>query len=142
MNKLKEVIVKLPVDTSIKTKCIIPLLKWFQRNVDKDINKISLRKNKEGEVENDDIKDKLIFKVLCDVDASNDKVNKEDFHVVISKGVTGTEMSYALSALLSVVIAHENANGDKWSVDGFLHYIGVMIKGSEIGVPEKETEND
>jgi hypothetical protein len=135
---MKEVVVvKLPINGNLKNKSMLALLRWFQRNVDTEIKKITISKNKEKDIDNDDDeKDKIIFKVTCDIDSSNEKLNKEDFHVTISKGVTGTEMSYAISALLSVIIAHENSMNNKLSIDGFLHYIGTIMKESEIGLPK------
>jgi hypothetical protein len=69
-----------------------------------------------------------------------DKPDACDFSVRIRKGTTGIEMTYALVTLLNVVYAHEETNGSKMSIDGFVHWLGLLLKDSQIGIPKGEDE--
>lgn len=70
----------------------------------------------------------------------NNKPDASDFSVHIRKGTSGTEMAYALTALLNVVYAHEEMNGNKMSIDGFMHWLGLLLKDSRIGIPKGEDD--
>lgn len=87
-------------------------------------------------------RNKTIFKVTNDKKSKNEAVDLNDFKVSISAGTTAAEMSYSLVALLTVVFEHENANGNSFTIDSFLHYIGMLMKDTEIGVPKDGVNND
>lgn len=83
---------------------------------------------------------KTIFKVTCKktITDTSETLDLNELQVNISKGTTGAEMSYAIVALLSVVLAHQNANGDKMSIRGFLNLIEMMMEDMQIGIPKDE----
>lgn len=87
-------------------------------------------------------KNKTIFKVTNDKRTKNEALDLNDFKLTISAGVTAAEMSYALVALLSVILEHENDHGNEFTVDSFLHYIGMLMKDMEVGVPKDGNSND
>ncbi|MBR4889736.1 MAG: hypothetical protein IKU15_00270 [Clostridia bacterium] len=66
------------------------------------------------------------------------KEETSDYIVQIRKGTTGEEMTYSLTALLQVVLAHEETQGNTFTVDGFINYLGMLLKDSMIGVPEDD----
>lgn len=80
---------------------------------------------------------KTIFKVSCGKMETKD-VDISDYKVDISRGVTGQDMTYALITLLTVVHSHEVNNGSKLSIDGFMNYLGTLMKNVEIGVPKDD----
>ena len=86
-------------------------------------------------------RNKTIFSVTNDKRSKNEAVDLNDFKIKISAGTTAAEMSYALVVLLSVVLEHENEHGNNFTVDSFLHYIGMLMKDMEVGIP-KEDHND
>ena len=69
---------------------------------------------------------------------TSETLDLNELQVNISKGTTGAETSYAIVALLSVVLAHQNANGDKMSIRGFLNLIEMMMEDMQIGIPKDE----
>ena len=85
-------------------------------------------------------KNKTIFKVTNDKRNKNEALDLNDFKITISKGTTAAEMAYSLVVLLSVVLEHENANGNTFTVDSFLHYIGMLMKDMEVGIPKGEDD--
>lgn len=85
-------------------------------------------------------KNKTIFKVTNDKRNKNEVLDLNDFKITISKGTTAAEMAYSLVVLLSVVLEHENANGNTFTVDSFLHYIGMLMKDMEVGIPKGEDD--
>jgi len=76
-------------------------------------------------------RNKQIFKVTGDI-----VDDSESFGVAISAGTSGKEMLYALSALLSVILAHENITDKPLSMDGLLSMVKAIMRDSEIGVPK------
>ena len=85
-------------------------------------------------------KNKTIFKVTNDKRNKNEALDLNDFKITISKGTTAAEMAYSLVVLLSVVLEHENANGNTFTIDSFLHYIGMLMKDMEVGIPKGEDD--
>lgn len=86
-------------------------------------------------------KNKTIFKVTNDKRDKNEVLDLNDFKVTISEGVSGPEMAYALVILLSVVLEHENADKLNFTIDSFLHYLGMLMKDMQIGVPKGDSED-
>ena len=86
-------------------------------------------------------KNKTIFKVTNDKHNKNEVLDMNDFKVTISKGTSAAEMAYSLVILLSVVLEHENDNGNTFTVDSFLHYIGMLMKDMQIGIPKGDSED-
>lgn len=82
-------------------------------------------------------KNKTIFKVTNDKRDLNEALDMNDFKVSISKGTTAAEMAYSLVTLLSVVLEHENANGNQFTVESFLHYLGMLMNDMQIGIPQE-----
>lgn len=80
---------------------------------------------------------KTIFKVSCGK-METKTADISDYKVDISRGVTGQDMTYSLIALLTVVYSHEVNNGSKLSIDGFMNYLGMLLKSAEIGVPKDD----
>lgn len=83
-------------------------------------------------------KNKTIFKVTCDTEEINILADKKDYKVSISQGTTGEEMTYAIVALLQVVMAHEEARNNKFSANSFMNYLKILLDNSQIGVPEDD----
>jgi hypothetical protein len=83
-------------------------------------------------------KNKTIFKVTCDTEELNVLADKKDYNVSISQGTTGEEMTYALVALLQVIMAHEEAQNNKFSANSFMNYLKILLDNSQIGVPEDD----
>jgi hypothetical protein len=81
---------------------------------------------------------KTIFKVTCDTDSINEAVDKKDYRVTVSKGTSGEEMTYALVALVQVILAHEEGRDNQFSANAFFNYLKMIIDDSKIGVPEKD----
>lgn len=86
---------------------------------------------------------KTIFKVTCDktITDASEALDLNELRVTISKGVTGPEMSYSIVALLSVVLAHQNKNGDNLTIAGFLNLIKLMMEDMQVGIPKDEVPN-
>lgn len=82
-------------------------------------------------------KTSYVFKVE---NTHTDELNIHKFNIRIRKGTTGLEMTYALIALLNVVYSHEELNGNKMSIDGFMHWLGSLLKDAQIGIPKGENE--
>lgn len=85
-------------------------------------------------------KNKTIFKVTNDKRDLNEALDMNDFKVSISKGTTAAEMAYSLVTLLSVVLEHENANGNQFTVESFLHYLGMLMNDMQIGIPQEDED--
>ena len=85
-------------------------------------------------------KNKTIFKITNDKRDKNEALDLNDFKVTISKGTSATEMAYSLVILLSVVLEHENSNGNQFTVDSFLHYIGMLMKDMAVGIPKEDED--
>lgn len=85
---------------------------------------------------------KTIFKVTCDktITDVSEALDINELRVNISKGVSGPEMTYGIVALLSVVLAHQNANGDNLSIAGFLNLIKMMMEDMQVGIPKEQDE--
>lgn len=83
--------------------------------------------------------EKVIFQVTNSVEEGTEIFDTNNLKVRIDAGVTGMEMSYALVALLEAVLAHENENGNKLTIDGLLHLINVMMKDAQVGVPKEQS---
>ena len=83
-------------------------------------------------------KNKTIFTVKCRLDSIDESVEKRDYNVKITKGVTGEEMTYALVALMQVILAHEESAGNKFSPAAFMNYLKLLIDDSRIGVPQDD----
>ena len=85
-------------------------------------------------------KNKTIFAVTCEVNnkTENPYFDSNDIRVKISAGTTGIEMSDAICALLSVVLANEEANGSTLSLDGFLNHIRLMMNDMKVGIDKGE----
>ena len=81
---------------------------------------------------------KTVFSVKCATDSVNEEVDKKDYKVKITRGVTGEEMTYALVALLQVIMAHEESVGNKFSPNAFMNYIKMLLDDSKIGVPQDD----
>ena len=47
-------------------------------------------------------------------------------------------MTYALVALLQVIMAHEEAVNNKFSANSFMNYLKILLDNSQIGVPEDD----
>lgn len=87
-------------------------------------------------------KNKTIFKVTNDKRDKNEALDLNDFKIMISAGVTASEMAYSLVALLSVILEHEKENGNDFTIDSFLAYIGMLMKDMEIGIPKDQLNDD
>ena len=87
-------------------------------------------------------KNKTIFKVTNDKRDKNEALDLNDFKIMISAGVTASEMAYSLVALLSVILEHEKENGNDFTIDSFLAYIGMLMKDMEIGIPKDQLSDD
>lgn len=87
-------------------------------------------------------KNKTIFKVTNDKRDKNEALDLNDFKIMISAGVTASEMAYSLVALLSVILEHEKENGNDFTIDSFLTYIGMLMKDMEIGIPKDQLSDD
>lgn len=87
-------------------------------------------------------KNKTIFKVTNDKRDKNEALDLNDFKIMISAGVTASEMAYSLVALLSVILEHEKENGNDFTIDSFLTYIGMLMKDMEIGIPKDQLNDD
>jgi hypothetical protein len=83
-------------------------------------------------------RNKTIFKVTNDKRNKNEAFDYNDLKVTISAGTTASEMAYSLIALLTVVYEHEKSNGNDFTIDSFLNYLGMLMKDTEIGVPKDE----
>lgn len=81
---------------------------------------------------------KTIFSVKCSTDSLNEEVDKKDYKVRITRGVTGEEMTYALVALLHVIMAHEESMGNQFSPNAFMNYVKILLDDSKIGVPQDD----
>lgn len=82
-----------------------------------------------------------IFKVTNDKRDKNEAFDYNDLKVSISAGVSAAEMAYSLVALLTVVYEHEKSNGNDFTIDGFLNYLGMLMKDTEIGVPKDNNDD-
>ena len=87
-------------------------------------------------------KNKTIFKVTNDKRDKNEALDLNDFKITISAGVSASEMAYSLVALLTVVFEHEKENGNDFTIDSFLTYIGMLMKDMEIGIPKDQFNDD
>lgn len=86
-------------------------------------------------------RNKTIFAVKMENKGSdNDYFDMNNINITITKGVKGVEMAYSICALLAVVMAKENESGNKFTVDSFLHYIGMLMKDVAIGIPNPEVK--
>ena len=81
---------------------------------------------------------KTIFSVKCSTDSLNEEVDKKDYKVRITRGVTGEEMTYALVALLHVIMVHEESMGNQFSPNAFMNYVKMLLDDSKIGVPQDD----
>ena len=79
---------------------------------------------------------KTIFSVKCSTDSLNEEVDKKDYKVRITRGVTGEEMTYALVALF--IMAHEESMGNQFSPNAFMNYVKMLLDDSKIGVPQDD----
>lgn len=86
-------------------------------------------------------KNKTIFKVTNDKRDKNEAFDYNDLKVSISAGVSASEMAYSLVALLTVVYEHEKQNGNEFTIDSFLNYIGMLMKDTEIGIPKDSIDD-
>lgn len=82
---------------------------------------------------------KLIFSVTLDKqDGAEEHLDQSNFNLTIGEGVTGNEMIHGITTLLLAVLAHENENGNDFSIDGFTAFLANIMKETEIGVPTKK----